>query len=158
MRARALADTIELLGPRSGYARDRLLHYHVRGLIALAEGRPAEAESELRRAIFSPTAGYTRTNLELGRLLLARRRPREAIAILSPALRGPLEASNLYVTRTELHELLGRAFDAAGAPDSAAVYYAHVADAWRAADAAFQPARRAAIARLAALRPPPPRR
>jgi len=153
--ARALADTIEALGPRSAYGRDRLLHYHVRGLIALAEGRRADAETDLRRAIFSPVAGYTRTNLELGRLLLARGRPREAIAILSPALRGPLQASNLYVTRTELHELLARAFELAGASDSAAVYYAHVADAWRRADAAFQPRRAAAAARLAALRGTP---
>jgi tetratricopeptide (TPR) repeat protein len=155
-RARALADTIEALGPRSAYGRDRLLHYHVRGLIALAEGRPADAESDLRRAIFSPVAGYTRTNLELGRLLLGQGRPREAVAFLSPALRGPLEASNLYVTRTELHELLARAFDAVGAADSAAVHYAHVADAWRDADAVFQPARAAAAARLAALRPTKP--
>jgi len=66
-----------------------------------------------------------------------------------------LQASNLYVTRTELHELLARAFELAGASDSAAVYYAHVADAWRRADAAFEPRRAAAAARLAALRGTP---
>ncbi len=155
-RARTLADTIEALGRRSAYGRDRLLHYHVRGLIALAEGRRADAESDLRRAIFSPVAGYTRTNLELGRLLLAEGRPQDAIAILSPALRGPVEASGLYVTRTELHELLARAFDQVGPPDSVAVHYAYVAGAWRDADAALQPAYAAAATRLATLRAAPP--
>ncbi|HSQ29771.1 MAG TPA: hypothetical protein VLN49_07975 [Gemmatimonadaceae bacterium] len=47
-----------------------------------------------------------------------------AIAVLQPALRGPLDASNLYVTCTELHELLAQAWDAAGARDSAAAHYA----------------------------------
>ncbi|MFH1833785.1 MAG: hypothetical protein ABH877_02070, partial [bacterium] len=155
--ASVLADTIEALGPLSAYGRDRLLHYHVRGLIALAEGRVDDAEADLRRAIFSPTSGYTRSNLEIGRLLVAEGRPSEAIAVLSPALRGSIEASNLYVTRTELHELLARAFDDAGAADSAAVHYAHVVEAWKESDAAFHPRRAAAAARLRVLRGIPPR-
>ena len=140
-RARALADTIEALGPRSAYGRDRLLHHHVRGLIALAEGRPADAESELRGAIFSPVAGYTRTNLELGRLLLAEGSAGQAIAIPSrPRPQGLLlQKKTRPQTEPGTAEKLACSFDAAGVPDSAAVHYARVADAWRDADAAFQP-------------------
>ncbi|CAN5680164.1 hypothetical protein BH23GEM3_BH23GEM3_06940 [soil metagenome] len=65
-------------------------------------------------------------------------RPAEAVAILRPALRGGLEASNLYVTHTELHEALGRAFAAAGQPDSAAIHYRWVERAWADADPAFR--------------------
>ncbi len=154
--AAALADTIEALGPFSAYGRDRLLHNHVRGLIALAKGRPDEAEALLRQAIYSPVSGYTRTNLALGRLLLARGRATEAISIVRPALSGPLDASNLYVSRTELHELLALAFDAAGEPDSAAVHYAAVANAWQRADPRFQTRRAAASSRLAYIRSPSP--
>jgi hypothetical protein len=60
--------------------------------------------------------------------------PREAIAILSPALRGAIEAQNLYVNRIELHELLGQAWDSAGQRDSAVAHYSTVARAWNAAD------------------------
>jgi hypothetical protein len=57
-----------------------------------------------------------------------------AVAVLQPALRGPLEASNLFVTRTDLYEMLGRALDAAGQRDSAAVIYRRVASDWQGAD------------------------
>jgi hypothetical protein len=50
------------------------------------------------------------------------------------ALHGGLEGPNLYVTRTELHELLARLFDANRAHDSAAAHYRVVDRAWRAAD------------------------
>ena len=48
-----------------------------------------------------------------------------------------MDASNLYVSRTELHELLAESFDRAGMRDSAAVHYSAVAKAWRRADPAF---------------------
>ncbi len=146
-----LADTLELVGQQSSYGRDRLLHHHIRGLLLLARGRAAEAAIEFRRAVFSPTYGYTRTNLELARALLQLRRPREAIAILQPALRGPLDASNLYVTHTDLHEMLARAFDAAGEADSARTHYRWVVGAWRRADPEFRPRLDAATRRLAQL-------
>ncbi len=150
-RLARLADSIEILGRRSNYGRDQLLHHHVRGLLLVARGRLPEAEAEFRRAVYSPTHGYTRTNLELGRLLLAKHRPREAAAILSPALRGPLDASSFYVTRTELHELLAQAYDEAGQPDSAAAHYRWVVNAWRRADPLFEVRQDAARRRLAAL-------
>jgi hypothetical protein len=65
-------------------------------------------------------------------------RPAEAVAILRPALRGGLEASNLYVTHAELHEALGRAFEDAGQPDSATIHYRWVERAWANADPAFR--------------------
>jgi DNA-binding SARP family transcriptional activator/tetratricopeptide (TPR) repeat protein len=147
----ALADRMETSGQQSAYGRDRRLHHHARGLLWRARGRPAEAEAAFRHALYSPTAGYTRTSLELGRTLLELGRPREAIAVVGPALRGPLEASNLYVTHTELHELLARAHDAGGQPDSASAHYRWVVNAWRNADPMFRGRLEAARQRLAAL-------
>ena len=73
-------------------------------------------------------------NLELARVLLRLDRPAEAVSILQPALRGEIDASNLYVTRTELHELLAESFARAGQADSAAAHYRAVVKAWRRAD------------------------
>jgi hypothetical protein len=52
-------------------------------------------------------------------------------------LRGELSASCLYITHTELHELLGQSFDAAAIPDSAAFHYRAVVKAWQRADPEF---------------------
>jgi Flp pilus assembly protein TadD len=111
----------------------------------VARGRLEDAVTEFRHAMYSPTHGYTRTNYELGRALLALGRPSEAAQVLEPALRGSLDASNLYITRTELHALLGYALEAAGVPDRAAVHFRKVVAAWSHADPEFQ-ARRDAIA------------
>ena len=148
-----LADSVEHEGARSAYGRDQLLHHYVRGLLLAARGRPADAAAEYRRGIFSLTAGYTRVNYELGRTLLALHRPVEAIAVLQPAFRGSLEASNTYVTLTELHELLAQAFEAAHRPDSAAAHYRRVVEAWRAADPQFRSRYEHARARLTELEP-----
>lgn len=118
-RLSALADTIQQLGARSAYGRDPRLHRHVRGLLRLARGDTAGAVGAFREALFSPTAGYGRTNLELGRALLAVGRSDEAARVLGAALRGPLDAGNLYVSRFELHGLLARALRASGRADSA---------------------------------------
>ncbi|MBI2536636.1 MAG: hypothetical protein HYW06_06665, partial [Gemmatimonadetes bacterium] len=83
--------------------------------------------------------------------LLELERPREAAAIVAPALRGPLDASNLYVTHTELHELLAQAHDAAGQSDSAVAHYRWVVNAWQNADPEFRDRREAARRRLSAL-------
>jgi len=147
----AIADTLEALAPLSGYGRDRQLYHDARGLLLQARGRPTEAASEFRQAIFSLTAGYTRTNVELARALLDLQRPREAIPVLEAALEGGLDASNMYVTYTEIYELLGRAYEATGMRDSAAKYDRLVVAAWRNADPAFAQRRNEAARRLAGL-------
>lgn len=129
-----LADSIERLGGRSLYGRDRRLHHYVRGLLESARGNDVAAVAHHRQAMYSPNEGYTRVNLELGRALLRLGRPGEAATVLAAALRGSLDASNLYVTRTELHEALAEAHDRAGARDSARVHYQVVTRAWADAD------------------------
>lgn len=137
-RLRALADTIEMWGQKSLYGRDRRAHHYARGMLLVARGRDAEAAEELRQAIHSPTNGFTRINLELGKVLLRLGRPAEAIPVVSAALHGGIDGSNLYVTRTELHELLAQAFDRLGNRDSAAVHYGAVVRAWDRADPVFR--------------------
>jgi DNA-binding SARP family transcriptional activator/TolB-like protein len=151
---RLLADRVEAWGRGSAYGRDRKAHHYLRGLVLAAAGRHDTAVREFQAAIHSPTLGFTRVNYELARSLLRLDRPREAVAALQPALRGELDASNLYITRTELHELLAQAFDRTGARDSAAVHYRAVVNAWARADTEFQPRRAAAklwLARYPAL-------
>jgi hypothetical protein len=135
LRARALADSIETVGHQSWFPRDPLLHHFVRGLLLARAHRDDDAVRELRASIYSPTNGYTRANYELGRELLAMHRPAEGIPVVRAALHGGIEGSGLYLTRTEVHELLAQLFDAAGQRDSAAAHFSVVARAWSRADA-----------------------
>ena len=98
----------------------------MRGLLLEARHDHAAAEAAFRGAVYSPNLGYTRVNVELARVLVAEGRPRAAVPVLEAALRGSLEGSNYYVTRTELEDLLARAFAAAGEADSARVYRTRV--------------------------------
>jgi len=148
-RLRALADTVEYWGQRSNYGRDRRAHHYVRGMLLVAQQRDAEAAAELHEAIHSPTNGFTRVNYELGRTLLRLGRPNEAVPIVRAALHGELDGSSLYMSRTELHELLAQAFDQTGMRDSAAVHYRAVVKAWARADPMFRARRDSARARLA---------
>jgi DNA-binding SARP family transcriptional activator len=132
---RALIDTVQVSGGKSGFARDPRLHYYLRGLLWCARGQPDSAERALRASLTSLSDGFTRENAELAALLIDRQRPSEAIPLARLALQGPMEASNAYITRTELQALLGRAFAAAGQADSAAVYRAAARHAWRGAEA-----------------------
>ena len=139
VRLASLDDSITTWSRRSGYFRDRALPHYVRGLLIEARGHPDDAEREFRRALVSPIDGYSRVNLELGKLLIAAGRPRDAIAVLQAPLHGSLEASNYYLTQTDLHAILGDAFDRAGETDSALVHYRQVISAWRNADPQFRP-------------------
>jgi hypothetical protein len=139
LTARVLVDSIERVGRLSGFRRDPLLHHFVRGLLEAAAHHDDAAVREYRAAMDSPTYGYTRINYELGRSLLALHRPTEAIPVVQAALHGGIEGSNLYVTRTALHELLAQLFDAVGRRDSAASHYTSVERAWRSADRSLRP-------------------
>lgn len=156
-RVMAYADTIEQLARRSLYGRDRHLPAHLRGLVWLARGDRRSALAALDSAVFSLTIGYTRTNLVLGKVLLASGRPREAATVATAGLAEAVDGSAYYATRTELHELAARAFDAAGEADSAAAHYAAVARAWTQADPLLAPRAAFARDRLAALSSGAPR-
>jgi len=133
-RLAVLADSVQAVGAQSAFGRDPLLHHYVRGLLWRARGNLPKAIAEFRASIWSWTIGYTRENFELARALVDAGRPVEAVYPLQAALRGDLQSSNLWVTRTELHELLARAFAGLGRTDSAQVHWRAVAGAWRGAD------------------------
>jgi Flp pilus assembly protein TadD len=122
-------------------------------MLLVARGRDAEAVEELREAIHSPTNGFTRINYELGRALLRLDRPAEAVPVVRAALGGGIDGSNLYVTRTELHELLAQAFERLGQADSARVHYGAVVRNWSRADLAYQPRLELARTALAGMSP-----
>ncbi len=131
---RALADSVEAIGRRSLFGRDPRLHHFIRGRALSRAGREEEAVAAYRSALVSPPFGFTRISYELGKSLLALKRPAEAIEVLRGPLRGGVDGSGLYLTRTEIHELLAVAFDAAGQRDSAATHFAMVARAWKNGD------------------------
>jgi DNA-binding SARP family transcriptional activator len=135
---RALIDSVEQSGRRSAYGRDQRAHHYLRGLMFAAQHRDEDAVAEFRAAIHSPNFGFTRVNHELARALLRLGRPSEAIATLQSSLRGEIDASNLYITRTDLHETLAQAFAAAGQRDSAAHHYRAVVNAWQRADPIYR--------------------
>ena len=135
---RRLADSLEVLGRDSYYGRDAKLHWVLRGLLLQTRGNHAEAAVAFGNSLFSLTDGYTRTNLMLARSLLSLHRPTEAIAMLQSAIRGGVDGSNAYVSRTELHEALALAFEQAGQRDSARTHWQAVLSGWKAADPQFR--------------------
>ena len=74
----------------------------------------------------------------MARSLLSLQRPAEAIAVLRPAIRGGVDGSNTYTSRTELHEALAQAFEQSGQSDSARFHWRAVESAWRFADPEFR--------------------
>jgi DNA-binding SARP family transcriptional activator len=146
---RQLGDSLVLYGRQSGFGRDRRLPSYVHGLSARLAGHPAAAADSFVAAVTSPTSGFSRLNVELAGTLLDLGRPGEAIRWVQAALRGALDAGNLYATRTGEHELLARAFASAGEVDSARAHYAWVVHAWAHAEPQFQPRRDAALRYLA---------
>lgn len=146
-----LADSIQAKGARTYKAGRRQLHHHVRALLLEARGDYPGAERELRLGVASPPWAYEPTYYELGRVLLSEGRPQEAIAEVRPMLFGTLEGSRFYLTHTQLHELLGQAWEEAGRPDSAAVHYRWVVAALRRCDPELRPVRAHAEAALSRL-------
>lgn len=134
---RRLADSVEMLGRASSFGRDLVIHHYLRGLLHQRNARHPDAVDAFRRALFSPTDGYTRINLALARSLIALQRSDEAIAVLRPAIRGGVDGSNSYTSRAELHEAIAEAFERAGERDSARAHFGAVERAWRNADPEF---------------------
>ncbi len=147
------ADTIAAVGVQSASGRDQRLASYIRGLLFLARSDLPNAVAAIRSSIYSLPAGYTRENYDLARIYLRLGRPRDAVAVLQPALRGKLDASNFYVTHTEIRELLAQAWDSAGRADSASVHYTWVARAWEHGDPQYAKRAAAARDRALALRP-----
>ena len=154
-QVRRLADTVEYWGRHSLYGRDQRAHRYLRGMLLVAEGKDNEAVAQLRAAIHSPSNGFTRVNYELGKALLRLNRPAEAVSIVRGALHGDIDGSNLYMTRTDLHELLAQAFERMGARDSAAFHYRTVLNAWKRADPKYYDRREVARAWLDGRATPP---
>jgi tetratricopeptide (TPR) repeat protein len=149
-RLAALADSLEKDGARAFMFRPRDQHLYVRGLLLAERGLEGQAIETLRRSLRATTTDFGRVNLELASLLLRAGRALEAVDVLRPLERGWfMESTNLHSSLTEVHEMLGRAWDAAGVPDSAAVHWKRVADAWERADPVLQPRRAFAVERLA---------
>jgi serine/threonine protein kinase len=116
---RHIADTLRVLAATVPAGRDRKLWSHVQGLLLAARGEHQEAVRSFTAAMHSSNLGFTRTNLVLARSLIALGRAQEAIAPLEAALRGSLEVNNYYVTHTELHAELSRAWKMLRQPDKA---------------------------------------
>jgi predicted Zn-dependent protease len=106
------------------------MHHHLRGLLLQARGQHRQAAAAFRRAIWSPSQGYSRTNLELARELLSIDKADEAVTVLEPALRGPLNSMGTYATQTDIRALLAEALDRAGDRSGALAQMAWVETAW----------------------------
>ncbi|MEJ2206406.1 MAG: hypothetical protein P8170_20125 [Gemmatimonadota bacterium] len=130
--------------------RPRDQHLYVRGLLLAARGEDEAAIESLQRGLRVTNTDFGRVNLELARLLLRAGRPMDAVQILRPLERGWfMESTNLHNTLTEVHEMLGRAWDQAGVTDSAAVHWRRVTTAWERADPELEARRAYAERRLA---------
>lgn len=133
-----------MYGRQSGFGRDQRLHHLIRGLLLEARHRDAEALQSLRSSVWSWSGGFTRIQYEMARILLRQGRPAEAIPLLRSALRSGVDAGGLYISRTEIHELIAKAFVEANQPDSARAHFEVVVAAWAPADPVLQPRRAAA--------------
>jgi tetratricopeptide (TPR) repeat protein len=150
-RLAELADSLERDGARAFMFRPRDQHLYVRGLLLAARGEDGAAIESFQRSLQATTTDFGRVNLELGRLLLRAGRTNDAVRVLRPLERGWfMESTNLHNTLTEVHEMLGQAWDQAGVPDSAAVHWKRVADAWRNAEPPLGSRRAHAAGRVAA--------
>ena len=131
---RALADTLEAGCAKSFFGRDRVLYHHVRGLVAMREGRWLDAESELQQGRWGIAESWPRTTMALAKTELALNQPRAALAALRDAYASPLEGMGRYQPHSEIDFLMAQAFRSAGERDSATVYEGYVRRAWRNAD------------------------
>jgi tetratricopeptide (TPR) repeat protein len=123
---RILADSIELIGAQSFAGRDRVMHHHVRGIIALREQQWAEAEQHFGRVTAFTSWGAARSLVHQARAQVELGNGRDAIASLRKAHAVPLEGFLVYVPRSELDAVMSIAFELVGERDSASVYAGYV--------------------------------
>jgi DNA-binding SARP family transcriptional activator/TolB-like protein len=119
---RILADSIEMIGGQSFAGRDRVMHHHVRGIIAMRASDWASAERHFASVTQFTTWGAMRTLLLQARAQIAQGRGRDAIRTLRAAYAVPLEGHVTYVPRSELDDVMAMAFERTGERDSARVY------------------------------------
>jgi hypothetical protein len=131
---RALADSIEFIGGQSFAGRDRVMHHHVRGMIAMRARDWPAAERHFTVVTQFTTWGAMRSLVLQARAQLEQGRGRDAVATLRKAYEVPLEGHVTYVPRSELDDVMAMAFEQVGERDSARVYAGYVKRA-RAADA-----------------------
>lgn len=148
---RGLAVEVERLGSQTGYAMHRRMYHYVRGLQMGLLGHHDEAIAELRQSIFSPVSGFVLESYALSRELIAAGRPRDAVVVLDAALRGPIGAGGLAVTRPNLEVMLGRAHEMAHDTAAAIASYGRVVSAWEHADPAVAAMRTDVSRRIRAL-------
>ncbi|MEO8637152.1 MAG: BTAD domain-containing putative transcriptional regulator [Gemmatimonadales bacterium] len=154
---RIVEQRLEQLAQISGFGRDQRAYHYPKALLAEARQQWPEAEAEFRAAIFAPSDGYTRINMQLAQLLISQRRAAEAVPILRNALHTDImRGSTLYVTQAELHEAMGQAFAALNEVDSARVHYSFVVRTWSEAEPRYHERRAAAQAWLDSHRRPVP--
>jgi tetratricopeptide (TPR) repeat protein len=137
IRLLVIADSIELVGARSYYARDWRLPHHVRGLIAMRAGEYLRAEHEFSAARWG-VAGWTVSVVNQAQAQLELGRPDDALRTLRNAYAGPLDAMGRYQPRSEIDYWMSVAFTRVGDADSARVYAGFVRRAWRSADPEIQ--------------------
>ncbi len=132
-----LEERIARMAARSSYGRDRRLRYYVRGLLEEARGSWEAARLAYTAALWSPTENMVAP--ALARAALRTGRPADAVRALEAYLRGPLDASNQYVPRWEVHRLLGDAYAAAGNASRARGNYEWVRRALHNAEPEYRP-------------------
>jgi tetratricopeptide (TPR) repeat protein len=133
----------------------------VRGHIALAERKPAEAITEYRRGDSAPDGPVHQCTpclpLQLSRAFDAANQPDSVIVQLERYLSTPMSSKHQEgldaTVAPGAHERLGQLYEAKGQNDKAAEHYRRFIDLWKNADPELQPRVAAAKARLAKLAP-----
>ncbi len=116
----------------------RFKAYSPRGTLGTAIAQRTIAVGFIQNEGGGSTAEIARTNIELARAFMSLGRHRNAIRIHREVLGGTSVGEGNYATRTEVHDLLARGFEAAGQQDSAAVHYRKVAEAWKKGDVPYR--------------------
>ena len=136
---------------RHGDRRD----YNIRAAIALAEGRPREAVSELGQGLDWTGAGPNRIGLlfQLARALDSAGSTDSAAAAWDEALRAPSVDRVLFnaVDVPHAYQRLGEIYEQKGDRSKALEYYGKLVDLWKDADPDLQPVVRDVRQRMARL-------